>query len=334
MNKSIQNYFNQIKLPDQKTHKGENGKLLIIGGSDLFHAASKWSLDVASKFVDMVFYASTPENNELIKQVKGEFWNGIVIGRETAEDYLQEADAVLIGPGMTRNLDGLRITDYEFVNRKSRSEKQGGLEKDEWNDTYKVVNYLLSKYPNKKWVVDAGALQMIEPELLTDSCIITPHKTEMLNLLEKASLKVQSSNVKVQINDKCQMLKNKIREFENLDFICHLDFEICNLRNIGITTLLKGPTDFVFQGDNVIPITGGNPGMTKGGTGDVLAGIVAALYCKHDAVTSAVVGSYVNKAAGDSLYQRVGPYFNASDLVQEIPEVFWKLITADSLTKD
>jgi NAD(P)H-hydrate repair Nnr-like enzyme with NAD(P)H-hydrate dehydratase domain len=57
-NQEFQNYLNQLILPQKDSHKGQNGKLLLIGGSELFHAASKWSLDVASKIVDMVFYSS------------------------------------------------------------------------------------------------------------------------------------------------------------------------------------------------------------------------------------------------------------------------------------
>ena len=61
--------------------------------------------------------------------------------------------------------------------------------------------------------------------------------------------------------------------------------------------------------------------MTKGGTGDVLAGLVGALYCKNEAFVAAQAGSEINKQAGDRLYERVGPYFNATDLVKEIPKV-------------
>ena len=55
-----------IHVPLAGSHKGQNGRLLLIGGSRLFHAASIWSLTVASRIVDLVHYASVPVNNELI----------------------------------------------------------------------------------------------------------------------------------------------------------------------------------------------------------------------------------------------------------------------------
>ena len=67
---NLDQYKSQIHLPQPQSRKGDNGKLLIIGGSSLFHAASAWSLDIASRMVDMVFYSSLPENNELIKEAK------------------------------------------------------------------------------------------------------------------------------------------------------------------------------------------------------------------------------------------------------------------------
>ncbi len=255
----INQYLKNIQPPEPSSHKGQNGKLLIIGGSELFHAASKWSLDIASKFVDMVFYSSVPINNELIKEAKQEFWNGIVVDRDNLNDYVEEADAILIGPGMERS-----------------------------EDTREIVSILLSQYSTKKWVVDAGALQMVSPRLLGETCIITPHQQELRRL---------------------------VGEVDSLPFT--------ELVDQGVTVLLKGEVDSIFHQDRVIEVTGGNAGMTKGGTGDVLAGLVAALYCTHDAVTSAVVGSYINKKAGEYLHQTVGPYFNASDLVRVIPEVLW-----------
>ncbi len=262
----VRSYFRKLKLPDPDSHKGQNGKLLIIGGSELFHAASRWSLDVASKFVDMLFYASTSENNELIREAKGKFWNGIVIRRDDLEDYIEEADVVLIGPGMQRD-----------------------------KETRLLVDNLLRKYPEKKWVLDAGAIQMLDPLLLTKTCVLTPHKKELDDLLERLG-KELDEEVSV------SYLKEKVA-----------------------ATLVKGKVDSLFTSDQEIEIPGGNAGMTKGGTGDVLAGLLAALYCNHDAVTASVIASVTNKKAAEKLYKTVGPFFNASDLVAAVPETLWRL---------
>ncbi len=275
MEKTVKPYFKQLILPKASSHKGQNGKLLIIGGSELFHAASKWSLDIASKFVDMVFYSSVPGNNKLVQEAKKEFWNGIVIPREDLENYIDEADCILIGPGMTRALA-------------SADGEPSALTQTKWDtDTKKITDYLLKKYPDKKWVIDAGALQMADPNILNNNCIITPHTKELSQLEKSISRK--------------------------------------KLLDKGLTIVLKSEVDLIMQGKKTVEITGGNPGMTKGGTGDVLAGLIAALYCTHDMFAASVMGSYANKAAGDSLFKKVGPYYNATDLVEKLPEVFWKL---------
>lgn len=289
---TIQSYLQQLQVPHPQSHKGQNGKLLIIGGSHLFHAASKWSLDVASKFVDMVFYASVPSNNELVAQAKGEFWNGIIVERQDLESYLEEADAVLIGPGMERG---------EFV----KQDYNQPPTPEEWNtNTQKITNYLLHKYSHKKWVIDAGALQMLDPTLLTETMIVTPHHQE-LERLQGLIERELSTTVTQQLDDV------PMKPFEYL-------------LQKGVTIVLKGPVDFVYSQKEVVEVTGGNPGMTKGGTGDVLAGVIAALYATNDKMTAAVVGSYINKLAGERLAAAVGPFFNASDLVEMVPQVLWE----------
>src|SRR3990167_9878173 len=94
----LKNLYN----PASASHKGENGKVLIIAGSKLFHSASLWPLTVASRIVDMVFYSSVEENNALVQKAKEEFRNGIIVPRARLEDYIKEADTILIGPGLPR----------------------------------------------------------------------------------------------------------------------------------------------------------------------------------------------------------------------------------------
>jgi len=54
--------------------------------------------------------------------------------------------------------------------------------------------------------------------------------------------------------------------------------------------------------------------------------LLAGLYATNDLLPVAIIASYVNKTAGDLLHQTNGPFYNATDLVEAIPQVLWKLI--------
>ena len=263
----------KLYIPFPNSHKGQNGKLLLIGGSELFHAASLWSLKIASRIVDMVYYSSVLENNEIVKKAKEEFRDGIVINRNQIANYIEEADCILIGPGLPR--------------------KEGQEAGDD--DTKNLTESLLKKYYQKKWVIDGGSLQVIRPDIIPQTAIITPHNMEFMTLF---GIEATSENT----------------------------FSMS--KRFRITILTKGLEDVVCSPDKCMTIKGGNAGMTKGGTGDVLAGLVASLYCKNDAFLSAACASYINKKAGDELFKGVGYYFNSSDLVDEIPKAMKELLIA------
>jgi hydroxyethylthiazole kinase-like uncharacterized protein yjeF len=86
--------------------------------------------------------------------------------------------------------------------------------------------------------------------------------------------------------------------------------------------LLKGPVDVISDGKRVKFCLAGNPGMTVGGTGDVLSGVVGALLAqKVDAFEAAVAGSFVNGAAGDFVASEKGYHMVPTDLLEWIPRV-------------
>lgn len=65
--------------------------------------------------------------------------------------------------------------------------------------------------------------------------------------------------------------------------------------------------------------------MTVGGTGDVLAGVTAALFCHLPGFEAAAVAAYVNGMAGMAAEKAIGGGLLASDLVNYIPrELFGK----------
>ena len=221
MEKFDQKLLTQLYRPSQDSHKGQNGKLLVIGGSDLFHSASMWSLEVASRIVDMVFYSSVPVNETIVKKQKERFHDGIVVPKNRLGEYIDESDCVLIGPGMDRS-----------------------------EATREKTNGLLKKYPNKKWVIDGGALQVMDKSLLNQKMIVTPHHQEYKILFGKEPIGAMA-------------------------------------KKYSCTIVLKGEKDVICDAKQCLVNKTGNEGMTKGGTGDVLAGLVAALYCKNDAFLAA-----------------------------------------------
>jgi len=305
----------KIIIPASDSHKGQNGRLLLIGGSTLFHAASLWSLTVASRIVDLVHYASVPENNEIVNHAKAEFRNGIVIERTDIERYIEEDDVILIGPGMMRS-ENTMIQDT-----RSKIHELSELDsiKEEGVQTGILVNYLLTKYPEKQWVIDAGALQMMDVRLIPPHAILTPHHGEFQDLWKRIC------DIRLTIQEQKNL---QIQDSWNMDPKT-LDDQI----KIVATTfqcivLHKGVEDIVCNGETgeMRRICGGNAGMTKGGTGDVLAGLIAALACKNDPFVSTIAGSLINKKSGDSLYETVGPFFNATDLSGEIPKTMKQML--------
>ena len=140
----------------------------------------------------MVFYSSVPENNQIVMEAKKEFRDGIIIPRNRVDDYIREADCILIGPGLPR--------------------KEGKESGDD--DTRSLTESLLKKYPKKKWVIDGGSLQTINPKFIPPNAILTPHYKEFDKLFENESrIKNQESskdhNSLVMIhNSVSQMAKN------------------------------------------------------------------------------------------------------------------------------
>lgn len=146
-----------------------------------------------------------------------------------------------------------------------------------------------------KLVVDGDGLRrMKEGPGIPAGCILTPHEGEFRMLF---GLEGTPENVRAMAAGcRCVILK-------------------------------KGAVDVIADGRSgdasrciVSKNTVHNQGMTRGGTGDVLAGLVAALSCKNDAFIAAKAGAMINGHAGNRLVKRYGYNFCASDLAQSLAE--------------
>jgi len=92
-------------------------------------------------------------------------------------------------------------------------------------------------------------------------------------------------------------------------------------RKYGCITVLKGNnTVTALPNGQVFVNTTGNPGMAKGGSGDVLAGIIASLIGQGiEAEKAAYIGVWLHGRAGDLSAERLGEYgMTPTDMLSDI----------------
>jgi len=160
--------------------------------------------------------------------------------------------------------------------------------------TLTAVRDFLADYDGRA-VIDADALQVV-PEVTTDATLLcTPHQGELRAMGGPSA-------------DDWR---------ERLDAVT--DFSA----DIGHTLLVKGAYDVISDGADARANRTGNPGMTVGGTGDVLAGMAGALLATQAPLDAATLAAYANGLAGDRIVDRQGYGLLASDLLSELPAALW-----------
>jgi NAD(P)H-hydrate epimerase len=93
-------------------------------------------------------------------------------------------------------------------------------------------------------------------------------------------------------------------------------------KKLDAVVLVKGKVDIICDAERIKLNFTGNPGMTVGGTGDVLSGIVGGLMAQHvDPFEASVAGAFVNGAAGDFVADEIGFHMVATDIIDWIPQV-------------
>jgi NAD(P)H-hydrate epimerase len=149
-------------------------------------------------------------------------------------------------------------------------------------------------------LVDADALKALseKPTLLMGKrSVLTPHAGEFAILTGRAL--AEPSN----IEERMEQVKEASKR-------------------LGTTILLKAHEDVISDGERLKVNFTGNPGMTVGGTGDVLSGIVGAfLVWGADPFRAACAGAFVSGKAGDLAKLEKGYHIVATDVVEKVPSV-------------
>ena len=136
--------------------------------------------------------------------------------------------------------------------------------------------------------------------------IITPHPGEMAGLWGVSSGDVQGDRKGVAIRTARALSAGIDSEVERP------------------VVVLKGHRTVVTDGVRIWVNQTGNPGMATGGSGDVLTGVIAALVAqKMSLLDAAVLGVHLHGCAGDIAATQTGPHgLIATDLIEHLPVAF------------
>ncbi len=87
----------------------------------------------------------------------------------------------------------------------------------------------------------------------------------------------------------------------------------------GSAVIVKGAEDFISDGKRVHVDHAGSPYMTKGGYGDLLAGVAGALLARgHTSFESAKAAAYIVGRAGEMASRKLGESMLASDVLEQL----------------
>ncbi|MDP7323368.1 MAG: NAD(P)H-hydrate dehydratase [Candidatus Woesearchaeota archaeon] len=244
----------------EKSHKGQNGKVLIVGGSKDYVGAVVLAglacLRVGADYVmvcapeKVAWTINTLTPDLITKKFKGDYFS--LSQARKIKDLAKEYDVLLIG-------NGLGDKSASFVKA--------------------LTSLKITK------VIDADAIKAVKLQDL-DNALITPHEAEFATLLKNSKLAKKTLQ-----------------------------------KNIGTNVvLLKGHTDTIISQKRAKENHTGNPGMTKAGTGDVLAGLSAGFLSQgYTLFEAASRAAYYNGKIGDLLLKKHrGFTYLASDMVNEI----------------
>ncbi|TLZ88827.1 MAG: NAD(P)H-hydrate dehydratase [Methanobacteriota archaeon] len=152
-------------------------------------------------------------------------------------------------------------------------------------------------------VLDADAIKAVAADpkcLVGKKAVLTPHSREFQLLSGKALPNAPEERAEM------------VRE---------------TAKALGVTILLKGHVDIVTDGVRLKFNYTGNPGMTAGGTGDVLCGLTAGLIAKGMAPYDAArLAAFTNGAAGDLAFEEKSYGLTSVDVANQLGRVLAKFL--------
>lgn len=284
MTKEIKILSKKLPIRNDSNNKGDFGRLSVIAGSDRFRGAA--SLAVRSALRSGVGLVNLVSTEGVISSVSN------------------SASECTFLPVKENKDGGIDACDFTGKQRclKSSDAILIGCGMGNTNDTLKILSSVISNF-SCPIVIDADALNSMKncPERLNEAKrrpIVTPHIGEMSRLTGLSTDEIKAERVKVA-----------------------LDFS----KKYNCITVLKDSVTAVTDPEGEVFLsTVENSGLAKGGSGDVLSGIIASLLCQGlDAYDSACMGVLLHSISGEICADRLGKEFMLpSDVIVHLSDVF------------
>ncbi len=287
--------------PKKESHKGENGRLLIVGGGPYIGAPALSGFAALRTGSDLVYITTPKRAGKAITS-----FSPLVIKPKRLAEDLGKISLNIIVKELNHN-DILIQEDLDIIKKNLAKVDTvvigPGLGSE--NATLKTIEILIKKCVNlkKSMVIDADAIQVIgkKPDIIKNSkTVITPHAGEFKEL---AGIKLSNN-----LNER----KIHVEKWAN---------------KIGVTIFLKGQIDIISNGVVTKFNDIHNSAMTVGGTGDVLSGIIGSLLSKKvEPFDAARIGAFLNGAAGNNAFEKNSYGLIATDIIKEIPSILKKYL--------
>lgn len=242
-------------------------------------------------------YLSSKEVNNALDNINNNAEVSLISGAGLSKIFVPKN----IIPQMLYKLNNAMVFPYQDFSNQKLSSIAYGMGVGEKNDMLKSI--LIKKLPT---ILDADAINILSKNenllsLLHNQVIITPHPLEFSRL------------TKIPISE---ILSNPIEYSQNF------------AKAHNITVLLKGCTTIITNGEETYINIAGNPCMAKGGSGDLLSGVIAALLGRNiKPLLAGSIASFICGKSGERLSETYGEYSVVPlDYPIEIRETITKLL--------
>jgi NAD(P)H-hydrate epimerase len=260
-----------LKKRKSWSKKGDNGKILVIGGNEIYSGAPALAAMAAIQAGADLVTILAPEKISLAirsyspELIVADYPSSHFISDSVSIESIEKNDIIVLGPGLGQN-----------------------------SDTQKAVSKVMNivKELDKPIVIDADALKMLNLTDATAKTILTPHAGEFEKITG------------ISLPTSAKTFQERVKKVEKIS------------KQHSCTWVVKGHWDIVTDKFRIKINNTGIPRMTRGGTGDILAGLIAGFLPQtKKPFYAACIGTYINGRSGELAEKK----FSLLNLLKKVP---------------